>query len=205
MSSLRTDLEKASKVFQKGHLTLLVDIVLFGSFVRGKAHPNDLDILLIFTSKVDKEVEYAFRKMLQNRFPAFEISIISKTQATWKEDSFSARDSIFFEGVSLLRNCTLASEYGQTSFGLFLYNIKDFTNTQRTRFYYALNGRESSGMIKEFEGMRFSHNQILVPVRTIELAKEFFTHWKVEFDIVPLLLPSRLAFVPILQKLSNQN
>lgn len=193
MSLLPTNLQKICKSFHKKYSEHIEDIVLFGSIVRGKLRPNDVDLLLIFSSKIDKEIEYVFRKNVEEFFPTFEVSVTSKTSNTWKEETFSARDSIFFEGISLLRNCTLASDMGYTAFGMFIYTIKKFTNTERTRFYYALNGRDTKGMLDELEGLRFSHNQILVPIKTIELTKEFFKSWHVEFNFVPLLLPSRLA------------
>ena len=37
------------------------DIILFGSIVRCKEKPNDIDILLLFKNKIDKEIEYDVR------------------------------------------------------------------------------------------------------------------------------------------------
>jgi len=42
----------------------VADILVFGSVVRGKEKPNDIDILVIFESKVDKDIEYQIRKIL---------------------------------------------------------------------------------------------------------------------------------------------
>ena len=42
----------------------LIDIVVFGSLVRGKYKPNDIDILILFKNNVDKDLEYEIRKQL---------------------------------------------------------------------------------------------------------------------------------------------
>ena len=64
MKSLNTQLTKISRAFFKRHERQLKDIVLFGSFVRGKAKPEDIDILIIFKTKVNKDVEYELKKLL---------------------------------------------------------------------------------------------------------------------------------------------
>jgi len=76
------------------------DVLLFGSAVRGKVQPKDIDILILFKKKVDKHSEYLIRKELENYYS--NLSIVSKTLTTALEPTFDARESILFEGVSLL-------------------------------------------------------------------------------------------------------
>ena len=38
------------------------DIVVFGSIVRGKEKPGDIDVMVIFKKNVNKEIEYQIRK-----------------------------------------------------------------------------------------------------------------------------------------------
>ena len=56
------------------------DILLFGSIIRGKQNPQDIDIMILFKEKVDKATEYKIRKELEKY--AKNISIVSKTQKT---------------------------------------------------------------------------------------------------------------------------
>ena len=46
----------------------LIDVVLFGSAIRGKEKPNDLDVLVLFKNNVIKEIEYRIRKILENYY-----------------------------------------------------------------------------------------------------------------------------------------
>ena len=65
------------------------DIIVFGSLVRGKEKPEDMDILVIFKQSVAKEVEYQIRKEIEKKYNA--VSIISKTQTTLFNPAFDAR------------------------------------------------------------------------------------------------------------------
>jgi len=181
------------------HKSSIKDVVLFGSTIRGKLEPNDIDILMIFIKSVDKDIEYEFRKRASKIFAS--ISIISKTEDNLYDESFSARDAILFEGYSLVRKRFIASLYGFDSLGLFMYQTKSMSNAAKTRFYYALNGRRGSkGVANSLAAIKISNNMIAIPLENIEAAKNFFDTWKVEYSYIPSLLPSRLAKKHIISK-----
>ena len=189
MKSRITQLKKISRDFFRANKDYVIDIVLFGSLVRGKENPNDIDILILFKDKVDKDAEYEFRKNAGK-----DVSVISKTEAGLIEPSFDAREGFLFEGYSLVNDECIASRYGFSSFGLVIYDTNGMTNTQKTKFYYALNGRgESNGIIGSLSGIKISDNVIAVPLDKIEYAKEFFDFWKLDYKYIPSLIPSRLA------------
>lgn len=189
MKSIISKLKKASKQIAKNYSEEIVDIILFGSLMRGKEKPRDIDILLLFKSKVNKEIEYEFRSKVSDV-----VSVVSKTEKNYKIREFPAREGVLFEGYSLIKSKYIAEEYGFTSFGLFQYITKNLSNTKKTRFYYALNGRgESEGIIKRFNGIKLSDNIILFSLSSIEPAKDFFEYWELNYTYVPLLLPERLA------------
>lgn len=167
------------------------DVVLFGSIIRGKEKPNDIDILVIFKEKIDKEIELSIRKISEKEFT--NVSIISKTQKTVIESSFDARESILFEGRSLLTGQTLAEKYGFSSLGMFKYNFSGWSNGKKTKFYYALNGRgNDKGISQKLHCIKFSDRVILVPLDRIEQFREFLNSWEIEFKYIPLIIPSRL-------------
>lgn len=196
MKSILTELKRKSKEFHRMHRDAIKDIILFGSAVRGKAHPNDIDVLIIFHKEIDKAIEYAFRKRMQDR-----ISVVSKTEKTVKEASFDARDGILFEGYSLVASRYIASDFGFSAFGLFIYATNNLSNTVKTRFYYALNGRGSlKGSAEGFNGIKLSDRMMAVPLENIEAAREFFDFWKLEYRYVPILIPERLARKSIIGK-----
>ncbi len=199
MKSKITQLTKISKPFFEKHRAEIKDIVVFGSLMRGKSAPEDIDILIIFKKKVDKDVEYELKKLLSHA--AENISLISKTEETYQEQSFDAREGVLFEGYSLVKQKFIASDFGFVSLGLFFYSTKELSNVEKTKFYYALNGRgESKGAIDNLEGIKLSDNIIAVPINKIESAKEFFGYWKLEYKYVPSLVPLRLGKKSIIGK-----
>ncbi len=197
MNSNITQLCKVAKAFHEKHKDAVKDVILFGSLVRGKDRPSDIDILIIFFDKVNKDLEYELR---QQCHPG--VSVISKTSDSVCEESFSARESVLFEGYSLVRKRFIASEWGFSSLGLFVYQTRKLANTAKTRFYYALNGRsDSKGILDSLKAIKLSDNILAVPLEKIELAKAFFEYWGVDYTLVQSLIPSRLAKQHIIGRL----
>ncbi|MBI5398034.1 nucleotidyltransferase domain-containing protein [Candidatus Woesearchaeota archaeon] len=177
----------------------VIDIILFGSAVRGKERPNDVDVLVLFEDKIDKEVEYMIRKELEKSSKG--IAIISKTKRTLVEDSFDARESIFCEGKSLLDRRNLAADYGFTSFGMFKYDFRRWDKLMKTKFYYALNGRSSKkGVADALNCIKLSDSLILAPLEHIEEFREFLESWKLPYLYTPALIPKRMARKQILER-----
>ena len=85
-----TKLSKFSKTFQKDYKEYIKDIILFGSSLRGKLEPEDIDILILFNKKINKDIEYEFKKQASKIIE--NISLISKTEDTLYDPSFSARE-----------------------------------------------------------------------------------------------------------------
>jgi len=194
MKSKINQLIKISQDFYRKNKGMISDIVVFGSLMRGKEEPKDIDIIIIFKNKIDKAIEYELRKKLPSN-----VSAISKTWSNLTKPSFDGREGFLFEGYSLVTKEYISSLYGFSSFGLIKYSTKEMTNVEKTKFYYALNGRNSSeGAIISFDGIRLSDNLIAVPLWKIELAREFFDFWKFDYTYIPTLIPGRLSKKSIL-------
>ncbi|MFH1175087.1 MAG: hypothetical protein V1725_08220 [archaeon] len=180
-----TALSKRCRAFVKEY-PAVQDIILYGSVRKGKGAPADTDILLLFDGRIDKDVEYAFRKAVV----VPNLAVVSKTSM---DDTFPAREGILFEGYSLVYRQAICSRYGFSPFGFFLYDTGQLSNTMRTRFYYALNGRSREGVAKRLRMMKLSANVLAVPLPHLEEAKAFLVAWKLPFVFVPMLIPERLA------------
>lgn len=174
------------------------DVILFGSLVKGKENPKDIDILIVFKEKIDKDLEYEIKTILDNNFS--NISITSKTKKGLYEDSFFAKDAIFFEGFSLINEEYIAKKQGYTPFGLFKYETKNLDNTKKTTFYYALNGRgKQKGLIEKYGLIKLSNNALLSPLDKISLTEEFIEVWT-NYNYFPTLIPIRLSKKEIIEK-----
>jgi len=199
MNSRITRLNKAAKQFFKTHKDALMDIILFGSLMRGKEKPSDIDVLLIFNNAVNKNIEYEFRNILSKIEK--NVSIVSRTKADYKIPSFDAREGLLFEGYSIGGSKFVAEEFGFKSMGLFIYQTKNLSNAEKTRFYYAMNGRTNTkGFIAQSGSIRLSDNMLVFDLSAVEDAKEFFQEWHIDYKFVPILLPERLARKYLLER-----
>lgn len=192
-----TKFKSEIKLFYQKNKESVVDLILFGSVVKGKSKPNDIDLLVIFKNKINLDLSYSLRKSLEKL--KFRIEITSKTYQDLFNPNFKARESFLTEGYSLILNQFISSGLGFDNFILFQYNLKNLNKSKRMMFYYALHGRKKTdtGILKKFDSKKFSENLILTPVMQEEQMKDFLNSWRLDFKSFPVLMPKRI--IPILK------
>src|SRR3989344_4522758 len=117
------------KNFYKENKKEVLDIILFGSTVRGKEKPNDIDLVILFRNKEDLDVSYKLKKNLD--ILSLNINIIIKTYDSLFAENFIARESFLSEGYSLLKKRFVAELLGYSSLILF----SPVENSERTKDY----------------------------------------------------------------------
>ncbi|MBS3143081.1 nucleotidyltransferase domain-containing protein [Candidatus Woesearchaeota archaeon] len=192
MPSLLTTLHKAAKAVYNEYKDKIEDIILLGSFMKGKEDPEDIDVLIIFKEQVDKPVESALKKALHLN----NLDLNSITLQELEGDGFIAKEGVYLEGFSLLRNAPVSSRLGFYSVAFLCYNLSSLKGSARVRFYYALQGRGvAPGFLKTLQAARYSDNIILCAYGEIEKLKSFFEQWKIPYVTTPALIPKRLKQV----------
>ena len=192
MQSKITNLINSLKLILKKN-TDIEDIILFGSSMKGKSKPKDVDILLIFKTKINKPLELTIRKNSE-----LNLDINSIIVEELKGDNFIAKEGLYLEGLSIKTSEPLAKEIGFSSYALFKYNLSNIKGSDRIRFYYALNGRNNNqGFLKEISANKFSEEIIFCEYNKIEQLKDFFKTWNIEYQIIPTLIPQRLTNILI--------
>jgi predicted nucleotidyltransferase len=178
------------KAFYKKNSGELLDIILFGSTIRGKDKPNDMDIILIFRNKESEETSYNLRKLLEDENP----EIISKKYDTMFQDNFIAKEAILKEGFSIAYNDFLSKKAGYNNLMLFKYDLKKLSKSKKISFYYSLYGRNGNeGILNRLKLIKFTESTILCPMENSEEAKTYFEQHKIDFETIPILIPSRLV------------
>lgn len=188
---LQKNKELNSKVnkFYKKYSQEILDILLFGSTVKGKDKPKDLDILILFKNKENLNITQELKMELQKFNP--EITI--KTWDSLRTSNFQAREAFLSESFSLIEQEYLSKTLGFQNITLFKYELKGLTLSKRVSFQYALYGRDKkSGIIKELSLTKFSDSVILCPVENTEKLKEFFKNWNLKINSFPILIPERI-------------
>jgi len=169
----------------------IVDILLFGSTVKGKEKPEDIDIMLIFKSKIDRDLSYVLRKNLEKL--KLNVEITSTTYSELFSSNFIARESFLFEAYSLINPNYLSKAFGFESMVLFKYDLSKLNKSQKMMFYYSLYGRnKSSGMLSELKAYKFLEGALIVPLLNYEPAKNYFQNWKIKYVEVNMLIPQRI-------------
>jgi predicted nucleotidyltransferase len=191
MKSELTQFSKEAKKLYSKYKDEIEDIILFGSYMKGKDKPNDVDVLIIFRENVNKEVEYSFRHVL--KLIEENISLNSITVQELRSGNYSATEGLYLEGYSLIRGKLLAEEMALLGTAIIIYDLSKIKGSDRIRFYYALNGRDGSkGFISSVGAKRLADNVFLCHYNKIEEIKPFFEQWNIPTEIVPALIPKRL-------------
>ena len=182
-------LSKIYRIYEENENEIL-DIVIFGSFVKGKDKPKDMDVLLIYKSKINAELSYNIKK----EFEAFnlEVDLVSKAYNDLFKSAFVARESYLSEGYSLVQRGFISEKLGFKPAVLFRYGLSNLNKSERMRFYYSLYGRNSEGIIKKLDLTKFSERILISPIDKSEEAKEYLDNWKIKYLEMPILMPSRI-------------
>jgi len=144
----------------------IFDIVVYGSSVKGKSIPKDIDILVIFLEgklrerlDITQKIKFKIKSLAKN---------IDVQQILLKDlfsANFLARTGILLEGISIFRNKKFSEILGFRAFTLFWYSLERLTHTQKVKFNYIMAGRGSlKGMIKELNAERLVNGAIKVPI-----------------------------------------
>lgn len=188
-----TSFNKEIKNFYSQHKNELLDIILFGSVMKGKEKPKDIDILLLFKEKENVDIAYALKKKITKH----NLEITMKTYASLFSSAFKAREAFLLEGYSLIKKKHIAEELGFFTGVLYKYSLNGKTKSERMRFYYALYGRteKDAGVVKQYDLVKFSDNVLFSPTANSEKVKAFLEQWNIQYREFPILMPERLRQV----------
>lgn len=160
----------------------LVDIFLFGSALKNKEKPNDVDLIALFRDKDYEQIESILYK-IKKIGEALKIDIHMEPIIIDTLHSQKVYASILHEGFSIKNMKHLSEMLGFKSFILITYNLKDKKSSDKVRFSYALYGRKKGeGVLKSLNGEEVGRGSILVPVEKYEIIKEFLKQWDVKYS-----------------------
>jgi predicted nucleotidyltransferase len=181
--------------FFKSNLSKILDIILFGSSVRNKESPNDIDLLIIYKDKKNLDLSYELKKALRKN--GFEVEISNITYEELISGTFSPTEGIISDGYSLIFNKFISEGLGYINFHLFRYELKELNKSTRMRFYYSLYGRTKTqkGIISELNAYKFSETILLCPSINSEKMKSFLDSWKIKYLEFPILIPLRIKSI----------
>ncbi len=159
----------------------VLDVVTFGSSVRGKHKPGDLDVCIVINDK-DAQKSLDLVESLGNMLgEKAHVSVITASEFL---NGNTLAKTLLSEGVSSRTGKHFAQIFGFVSTSLFVYSLKNFSASKRVRFHYLLQGRRgTSGILKQVRGSFLGKGVIAVPTEYEDALKPIFDTWGLDYKI----------------------
>jgi predicted nucleotidyltransferase len=163
------------------------DVILFGSFVRGKLHPNDIDLCLVLENQQEKEA-LELVNSLAKELREFKVQVNHITTNDFLSGKNTLVKAFLIEGISIKEGREVARRYGLEAKTLFFYKFKNPTSSEKVRFHYLLQGRYGrEGLLSQLGGKLLSEGVIEIPLYNEELLKDALKQWPVEVTLRRIL------------------
>lgn len=162
------------------------DIVVYGSYARGKIDARDIDVAIILEKKVSVKIKMELSQKLRHMFKeaGFIFDVKAVDLSDFLNEGFLGRESIFAEGYSILKQDYLAERFGFNALAIIEYSLKDLTLSEQKMFYYALQGRKKGeGILSKLKGRIVSKGVLQVPTRHYEEVKSVLEQHGVMFIV----------------------
>lgn len=176
MGKLKTSLKSLLK-----KENFLVDIFLFGSALKSKEKPGDVDVIALFRGKDFERVEdvlYSIKKIGDALSIKLHIEPIV-IDSLFRENVFA---SVIHEGFSIREMKFIRDMLNFKSYMLFTYNLESKKPSDKVRFSYALYGRKKGeGLLKVLNGEVIGKSSMLVPTEKQEIMRDFLKGWKIDY------------------------
>ncbi|MAG78358.1 hypothetical protein CL616_03265 [archaeon] len=151
----------------------VLDIIIFGSAIKGKALPKDIDIAVIGGKKIN--------------IPNFHVSLLNPKDFFVKPPSII--HTLLREGYSIRNKCFLSESFKFKNKVLFKYELKDLTPSLKVKVVNVLRGKnKEKGRVIEYGGEWLVNQVFIVPIGTEHLFNEFFLNFKVKFKKYYILM-----------------
>lgn len=168
----------------------IFDIVLYGSAVKGKIKPADLDIVVIFRYGTLKERLDKIQEIKRRIKTKVNVDIKGIVWEELFQEEFFARSGIFLEGISLFSGEPFSKKIGYNSKVLFFYDLRKKNHKEKVKFNYLLNGRKGEGILKKINALRLTPGVIEVSVEHCLEFEEILKLHQISHIKKPVLLQS---------------
>jgi len=145
------------------------EIIIFGSFVKGRTFPNDIDIAFIVKKK-DLSLVQPIKEILGNE--NIHINFI-RVEETYSNPLFL---SLLKEGYSIKKNDFLRNILGIRPMRIYIYNLKHLDKSKKTLFGMALKKN-----LKKVGGEKIGSGAVLIPIDQTGYFEDFLDVWGMKY------------------------
>ena len=161
----------------EGLLDIAFDIIIFGSSVKGKVFPRDIDVVIIADSSKRKII---LTRITELNLKNLDFEILSP-ESLRKNPSLSF--SLYHEGISL-KFGEISALFGLKSGVLYSYKLKGKTKSEKNRFILSL-----KQFIIDNKGVKFGSSNIFILTKFSSECEDFLKLWKVSYIPIKLFVP----------------
>lgn len=170
---------KARELYMK-HKKEIADILVFGSFVKGKMLPKDIDICIIFRERVNEGLN---RKIGDDLSKKLEVHVSSLAIDNFFSRPHSLAKTLLKEGTSLINRKSLSENLGFSQNVLYSYSLRNKKQTDKTKIVYVLKGRNGKqGFVSSVGGKWLADNCFMVPVNVDNEIIKILNKWQVKYE-----------------------
>ena len=163
------DLEKNLKSHIKDNV---VDLIFFGSFVKGKHRPEDLDVAIVVKDENDLELDTvsAIREILREEFQDPDTEVI-EAQDIYSTDIGL---SIILEGYSVDNSDFLREVLGVRPYNIYQYSLEKLTRSKKSSF-----NRSLRKLLDDIGGEKIGRGAVKVPRGESGRMEDVFKRWEI--------------------------
>ncbi len=157
----------------------ITDLIIFGSFVKDKVSPEDVDVAVITRDRILPE---SFEKETSEIFDSIGIKGLSKVHLQIIGIEDLPKEPIFLtlieEGYSVREERFLRDAYDIDPVVLYKYSLGSFSNVKKVQFDRGL----KNVLAECVGGEKLSRTVVLIPIGSSSSFEEFLKTWKLEFE-----------------------
>ena len=153
----------------------VIDVILFGSVVKGKTLPRDIDVAIISEEDIKPNVEgFHFSVLKQREFFKNQPTLVT---------------TLLREGHSLRLGKPFCEGFRFKSGVMFVYNLTSLNSSEKVRIVNLLRGKGGGeGLVKEYRCEWISNNVFIAPLEGEYIIEQFLIKNKVNFKKSHILI-----------------
>lgn len=162
----------------------VADIFLFGSAVKGKEFPQDIDICVIFRKKISNEAI----KEIENRLKSLNVHVSSLNVDNFFRKPHSLIKTLLVEGISIFNGNSFIQNFGFSSYALYSYSLSKLKPSEKVKFVHLLKGRDGNGIVKKLEGKWITDGCFIIPFQKDSEMLTILKKWMIPYQRKEILV-----------------
>ncbi len=153
----------------------VIDVIIFGSFVKGKAEPADIDVLIITEKYFKKEIGKFHLNFMNLRELFLKFPLMMNT--------------LLREGYSLKHNKNLSEYFRFQNKIIFSYSLKNLNASKKVKVVNILRGiGKRKGLVEESRGEWLANQVFIINPEHNNIFEKLLLNFKVKFTRKSVLI-----------------